>query len=97
MVSLLPWIMYTGHVKSRTRSTFGNRSPRGVKPTSSTTRITDRNGLCNTTPPGAMEKEEEEEDGLRLPPPEEDVDRRSSVADGSSSRLSTMTELHMSV
>jgi hypothetical protein len=41
------------HVKSPTRSTFGNRSPMVVNPTSRTTRITDRNGLCRTTPPGA--------------------------------------------
>lgn len=33
------------YVKSFTRSTLGNRSPMPVKPISSTTRITDKNGL----------------------------------------------------
>ena len=41
----------TTHVRSPTRSKFGNKSPMVVNPKSKTTRITDKKGECNTTPP----------------------------------------------
>jgi len=39
------------HVRSPTRSKFGNKSPMVVNPKSKTTRMTDKKGECNTTPP----------------------------------------------